>query len=75
METPSYPHDEWVRRFAARLRELRPSVTEEAIEVGLVAFDRASDLDPDDAAGVFVEILNAGVPVHDLKRWTKESPR
>lgn len=77
MDAPSSSNDEWVSRFTARLRELRPSLIEqEAAEVAQVAFDSASDLEPEDAAAVFGEILNARVPVHDLKRWMtkKESP-
>jgi len=62
--------NEWVRHFVARLHELRPSTRdEELIQAALVAFDTANDLDPNDAAAVFTEILNAGVPAHDLKRW------
>ncbi|MDP3822812.1 MAG: hypothetical protein Q8R33_15175 [Burkholderiales bacterium] len=77
MDAPSSSNEEWFGRFTTRLRELRPSLIEqEAAEVAQVAFDSASDLEPEDAAAVFGEILNARVPVHDLKRWMtkKESP-
>lgn len=73
MEAPNRSHDEWIRRFAARLRELRPSVPDveaaEVAEVAQVAFTAANDLEPEEAAAVFGEILDARVPVHDLKRW------
>lgn len=77
MDAPSSTNDEWIRQFAARLRELRSSVSDrEALEVAQLAFDSASDLAPEEAAVVFAEILNARVPVHDLKRWMTraESP-
>lgn len=77
MDSPSSSNEEWFSRCIARLLELRPPLTEqEAAEVAQVAFDSASDLEPEDAAAVFGEILNARVPVHDLKRWMtkKESP-
>lgn len=77
MEAPSCSNGEWFGRFTAHLRELRPSLIEkEAAEVAQVAFGSASDLEPEAAAAVFGEILNARVPIHDLKRWMtkKESP-
>lgn len=77
MDSLSSSNEEWFSRCTTRLRELRPSLTEQdAAEVSQVAFDSASDLEPEDAAAVFGEILNARVPVHDLKRWMtkKESP-
>lgn len=44
--------------------------------VAQLAFDSASDLAPEEAAAVFAEILDARVPVHDLKRWmtSEDSP-
>lgn len=65
-------------RCAARLRHLRPAIPHaDAAQVATVAFDSAKDLHPEEAAQVFIEVLNAGVPVHDLKRWLrpKEAPR
>jgi hypothetical protein len=74
----SWPHDEWVQRFAARFGELQPMVgAEQACEVGAAAFANANDLEPEEAALVFSEILDASVPLNDLNRAyvTKESPR
>lgn len=69
-EVPDSRNEEWFSRFTVRLRSLRPSLGElDAAEVAQVAFDSASDLEPEEAAAVFGEILNARVPVHDLKRW------
>lgn len=70
--------DEWVARFVARLRNLRGSLpVDEAKDVALIAFETAGDLTPEDAAVVFGEILDAKVPIHDLRRWTrsKKAPR
>ncbi|MEQ1684181.1 MAG: hypothetical protein ABL916_11065 [Burkholderiaceae bacterium] len=77
MDTANSTNDEWIRRFAARLGELRPPVAGgEAMEVAQLAFGSANDLAPEEAAAVFAEILDARVPVHDLKRWMtrEESP-
>lgn len=77
MDMPNSGRDEWVGRFALRLRELRPSLPDhEVADVAQVAFESASDLEPEEAAAVFGEILNARVPIPDLKRWMtkKDSP-
>ena len=75
---PSWPHDEWVQRFAARFGELQPMVSaEQSCEVGAAAFATASDLEPEEAALVFSEILDASVPLNELNRayTAKERPR
>jgi len=66
---PSSPHDEWVRRFAARFGKLQPMVSaEQSLEVGAAAFASANDLQPEEAALVFSEILDASVPLNELNR-------
>jgi len=75
---PSWPHDEWVQRFAARFGELQPMVSaEQSSEVAAAAFANANDLEPEEAAQVFSEILDASVPLNDLNRayTRKERPR
>ena len=75
---PTWPHDEWVQRFAARFGELQPMVSaEQSCEVGAAAFANANDLEPEEAALVFSEILDASVPLNDLNRayTRKEGPR
>ena len=75
---PSWPQDEWVQRFAARFGELQPMVSsEQSCEVGAAAFANAGDLEPEEAALVFSEILDASVPLNELNRayTRKESPR
>jgi hypothetical protein len=75
---PSWPHDEWVRRFAARFGQLQPLVSvEQSCEVGGAAFASANDLEPEEAALVFSEILDASVPLNELNRayTTKSGPR
>ena len=70
MDEPNSRRNDWILQLAARLRELRPSLeADEANEVAVVAFDTASDMDPEDAAEVFGDILNAKVPVQELRRW------
>ena len=74
----SWPHDEWVQRFAARFAELQPMVSaEQSREVGTAAFASANDLGPEEAALVFSEILDASVPLNELNRayTRKEGPR
>jgi hypothetical protein len=62
--------DEWNERFSARLRELQPLISQEqALEVASVASQGAIDMEPEVAAVEFLDVLNAGVPVKDLKRW------
>lgn len=78
MGVPSSNNDKWFTRFALRLRELSPPTSEpDALEIAQVAFDRANDMEPEDAAAVFGEILVAHVSVHDLRAWlkTRASPR
>ena len=74
---PGWPHDEWIQRFAARFGELQPMVSaEQACEVGEAAFAGAHDLEPEEAALVFSEILDASVPLNALTRAyvSKEKP-
>lgn len=50
------PKDEWVPRFARRLRELQPRATGDAamaIALGEATFIEASDMDPEEAADVY----------------------
>jgi hypothetical protein len=70
METePSCPYDEWVRRFSVRFQALQPMITEQqSVDVALAAFPSSSDLEPEDAAVVFGEILDASVPLNQLNR-------
>ena len=66
---PSCPLDEWVRRFAVHLKELQPLLTEiQCADVAGAAFQSSNDLEPEDAATVFGEILDASVPLNDLNR-------
>ena len=66
---PSCPRDEWVERFATRFGELQPMVSaKQSCEVGEAAFPSANDLEPEEAASVFSEILDASVPLNDLTR-------
>jgi hypothetical protein len=44
---------------------------EESIEVALTAFSNASDIEPEEAAVVYSEILDAGVPPKDFSRWPR----
>ena len=75
MEAPG-PRDVWLRRCEARLHELRPSLAvSDVAVVAMLAYGTASDLAPEEAAAVYGEILAAGVPVLDLKRWMKGAAR
>jgi hypothetical protein len=63
------PLDEWVRRFALRLQELQPLLSDtQCADVAGAAFQSSNDLEPEDAAVVFSEILDASVPLNDLNR-------
>jgi hypothetical protein len=69
---PTCPREEWIERFATRFRESRPSIThQQAVDVASAAFKTANDIEPEDAAGVFREILDANVPLDDLTRWLR----
>lgn len=64
---PTCPRDEWVERLSVRFRELQPGIShEQAVDVASAAFPTASDLQPEEAAVVFGEILDAHVPLDDL---------
>jgi hypothetical protein len=68
-EHPTHSLDEWVRRFAVRFQELQPLLsTDQAEEVGTAAFASSGDLEPEIAAQVFSEIVDASVPLNDLNR-------
>ena len=74
VEPSELQRQEWMRRFADCLLALRPSTGREAAhEVAHAAFMVASDMVPDDAAEVFCDVLNANVPVHDLRRWMNKA--
>lgn len=69
---PSRPRNEWIQRFSLRLRELQQVICDEqSKDVALAAFPTSNDLEPEDAAAVFSEILDARVPANELKRWVK----
>jgi len=74
---PTCPRDEWVERLSVRLRELQPGISHpQALDVASAAFRSASDLQPEEAAVVFGEILDAHVPLDDLLATltAKDSP-
>jgi len=73
---PTCPRDEWFERLSARLCKLQPGIShEQAIDIASAAFPTASDLEPEEAAAVFGDILDALVPLDDLLATlrTKES--
>jgi len=75
---PTCPRDEWVERLSVRFRELQPGIShEQAVDVASAAFPTAGDLEPEEAAVVFGEILDAHVPLDDLLATlrTQEDPR
>ena len=54
---------EWVRRFTFCLRSLQPDVDEvRATHIAITAFPSASDIEPEEAAAVFAEVLEASAP-------------
>lgn len=62
--------EEWEGRFCARLHELRPRIGDkQRLDLASGAFKVADDIEPEEAAVVFAEILDAGVPLADMKRW------
>ena len=68
------PRETWLRRCEAHLLGLRPSLSAHEVDVvALLAFGSGSDLVPEDAAAVYAEVLAAGVPVADLKRWMRDA--
>lgn len=68
---PTCPRDEWIERFSARFRKLQLLLSDkQTSDVASAAFESASDIEPEEAAVVFGEIMDAGVPLEDLKRWT-----
>lgn len=70
---PSFPYNEWVQRFAAHFRVLQPLRNDaQCIEIAVAAHPSSNDLSPEDAAGVFSEILDAKVPVSELRGWLPE---
>jgi len=69
---PTCPREEWIERFSARFRDSRPSISEQqAADVASAAFGMAHDIEPEDAAVVFGEIVDARVPLDDLTSWLR----
>jgi hypothetical protein len=69
---PTCSREEWIERFAARFRESRPWIShEQAVDVASAAFTTANDIEPEEAAVVFGEIVDARVPLDDLTRWLR----
>lgn len=69
---PTCPREEWIERFATRLRESRPLISQQqAVDVASAAFTTANDIEPEDAAEVFGEIVDANVPVDELTSWLR----
>jgi hypothetical protein len=71
----SVPREEWLSQFARHLKQLQPLLSEfQCLEVAAAAFESSNDLQPDEAATVFSEILDASVPLNDLNRgWRKSN--
>jgi hypothetical protein len=66
---PSVPRDEWLRQFAHHLRPLQPLMSDsQCLELASAAFASSNDLEPDVAATVFSEIVDASVPLNDANR-------
>lgn len=66
---PSVPREEWIPQFARHLGQLQPLMSEgQCMDLASAAFASSSDLEPDVAASVFSEILDASVPLNDLNR-------
>ena len=73
---PSCPPDEWVRRFALRMQELQPLLNAtQCADVAAAALQSSNDLEPEDAALVFSEILDASVPLNELNRGILKAGR
>jgi hypothetical protein len=69
---PTCSRDEWVERFSTRFRALQPLVSlAQAVEVASAAFPTANDIEPEEAAAVFGEILDASVPLKEVNRWLR----
>ena len=69
MEHPD-PREGWDRL----LKQLQPLLSEfQSMELASAAFASSSDLEPDEAATVFSEILDASVPLNDLNRGLPRS--
>ena len=51
-----FPKTDWLMRFVARLLELKPELTPAAaVMVAIEAFDKSSEVDPDEAAQIYVD--------------------
>jgi hypothetical protein len=51
------------------VKELQPLMDEmQCADLAAAAFQSSNDLEPEDAATVFSEILDASVPLNDLNR-------
>ena len=69
---PTCPREEWIERFATRFRDSRPAISyQQAVDVASAAFKTANDIEPEDAAVAFGEIVDANVPLGDLTRWLR----
>ena len=65
----SRPREEWIRQFADHLQQLQPLMSgPQCTDLANAAFASSNDLEPEDAAAVFSEILDASVPLNDLNR-------
>ncbi len=50
-----FPKTDWLMRFVARLLELKPELTPaDAVMVAIEAFDRSNEVDPVEAAEIYV---------------------
>jgi len=51
-----FPKTTWLMRFVAKLLELKPELTPAAaVMVAIEAFDKSSDVDPAEAAEIYVD--------------------
>ena len=69
---PNCSRDEWIERFAGHFGQLQPSIgRERAVGLATAAFARANDIEPEAAAVVFGELLDARVPMEELASWLR----
>ena len=72
--TNASAREAWLGQFARHLKQLQPLLSEfQSMELASAAFASSSDLEPDEAATVFSEILDASVPLNDLNRGLRKS--
>ena len=61
--------DDWLGRFVQHMQGLQPLLSgAQCMDLATAAFESSHDLEPEDAAVVFSEILDASVPLNDLNR-------